>query len=157
MHRPLHLVEHEDRRPTVMMDGFFVVWLQSYFKHAKLPVFEELRKVLKNRWHFLSDEAATKLIYLAQHHQKVEKSPGYLEVGRQPVGHSFWSEILCRGDLKNMKPKIPTARDKRWALETIGSNARLLHNGLFADRSAAATWRTCPRHSRSRPARGDYG
>jgi len=41
MHRSLHLVEHEDRRPPVMVDGFFVVWLQSYFKHTKLPVFEE--------------------------------------------------------------------------------------------------------------------
>jgi hypothetical protein len=41
MHRSLHLVEHEDRRPPVMVDGFFIVWLQSYFKHAKLPIFEE--------------------------------------------------------------------------------------------------------------------
>jgi hypothetical protein len=30
-------------------------------------------------------------------------------------------------------------KDKRWALETIGSNARLLHNRLFPGRSAAAT------------------
>ena len=31
----LDLVEDEDRRPPMMVDGFFVVRLQSYLKHAK--------------------------------------------------------------------------------------------------------------------------
>src|SRR5262249_24234680 len=39
---------------------------------------------------------------------------------------------------------------------SLGSNARLVHNRLFPGRRAAATSRTCTRHSRSTPARGDY-
>jgi|SRR6516225_2927023 hypothetical protein len=46
MHRPFDLVEHEDRRPPMMMDGFFVVWLQNYFKHAKPSVLEKNFMVL---------------------------------------------------------------------------------------------------------------
>ena len=41
MHRSLDLVEYEDRRPSMMVDGFFVIWLQSYLKHAKPLVLEE--------------------------------------------------------------------------------------------------------------------
>src|SRR6476660_432647 len=41
MYRRLNLVEHEDRRPPVMVDGFLVVRLQSYLKDAKPLVFEK--------------------------------------------------------------------------------------------------------------------
>ena len=41
MHWPLDLVEHENRRPPMMVDGFFVVWLQSYVKHTKALALEE--------------------------------------------------------------------------------------------------------------------
>jgi hypothetical protein len=41
MHWPLDLVEHENGRPPMMVDGFFVVWLQSYFKHPKALALEE--------------------------------------------------------------------------------------------------------------------
>src|SRR5262249_11298669 len=40
VHGPLHLVEHEQRWPSVMMDGLFVLWLQGYFKDAKPLVLE---------------------------------------------------------------------------------------------------------------------
>ena len=43
------------------------------------------------------------------------------------------------------------------SLASGGRNSRLTHNRLFPGRRAAATWRTCPRHSRNPPARGDYG
>ena len=49
------------------------------------------------------------------------------------------------------------SKDKRWACETGGSNARLTHNRLLPGRRAAATSRTRNGHSRSTPARGDYG
>ncbi len=42
-------------------------------------------------------------------------------------------------------------------LESSGRNSRLTHNRLYPGRRLAATWRTCPRHSRNPPARGDYG
>ncbi len=51
MHRPLHLVEHENRRPSMMMDRLFVVWLQSYFEDAKPLVFENDFVVLRSRHH----------------------------------------------------------------------------------------------------------
>ena len=51
MYRPLHLVEHEHRWPSVMMDGLFVVWLQGYFKDAKPLVLEEDFVVLWSRYH----------------------------------------------------------------------------------------------------------
>ena len=38
---PLHLVEHENGRPPMMVDGFFVVWLQSYVKHTMALALEE--------------------------------------------------------------------------------------------------------------------
>ena len=38
---PLDLVEHENGRPPMMVDGFFVVWLQSYVKHTKALALEE--------------------------------------------------------------------------------------------------------------------
>ena len=41
MHWSPDLVEDEYRRPPMMVDGFFVVRLQSYLKHAKPLVFEE--------------------------------------------------------------------------------------------------------------------
>src|SRR5215472_6074964 len=40
----------------------------------------------------------------------MEESPGYLEIGSHPICHSFWSEILRRGGLKNMKALIGRAR-----------------------------------------------
>jgi hypothetical protein len=43
------------------------------------------------------------------------------------------------------------------SLDSSGPNSRLTHNRLFPGRRAAATWRTCPRHSRNPPARGAYG
>ena len=45
----------------------------------------------------------------------------------------------------------------RWTSVTLGSNARLIHNRLSPARRAAATSRTRTGHSRSTPARGDYG
>jgi hypothetical protein len=39
-------------------------------------------------------------------------------------------------------------------LESSGRNSRLTHNRLYPGRRAAATWRTCPRHSRNPPALG---
>ena len=39
----------------------------------------------------------------------MEESPSYLEIGSHPICHSLWSEILCRGDLKTMKPVIARA------------------------------------------------
>ena len=41
MHRSLDLVEHEDRRPSMMVDGFFVVWLQSYLKQQQQQSFKD--------------------------------------------------------------------------------------------------------------------
>jgi hypothetical protein len=41
MHWWLDLVEHENRRPSMMVDGFFVVRLQGYLKHAKPLILEE--------------------------------------------------------------------------------------------------------------------
>ena len=41
MHWSLDLVEHENRRPPMMVDGFFVVWLQSYVKHTKALALKE--------------------------------------------------------------------------------------------------------------------
>jgi hypothetical protein len=38
---PLDLVEHKHRRPSMMMDGLFVVWLQGHLKHAKPLVLED--------------------------------------------------------------------------------------------------------------------
>jgi putative transposase len=52
---------------------------------------------------------------------------------------------------------VQQSKDKPWASEAPGSKVRLTHNRLFPGRRAAATSRTCPRHSRSTPARGDYG
>jgi hypothetical protein len=40
-HRSLDLIEHEYRRPSVMVDGFFVVMFQGYLKHAQPLVFKE--------------------------------------------------------------------------------------------------------------------
>jgi hypothetical protein len=48
----------------------------------------------------------------------MEESPDHLEIGGHPVCHSLWSKILCRGDLKNVKPIIAKARktnDRRWS------------------------------------------
>jgi hypothetical protein len=42
-------------------------------------------------------------------------------------------------------------------LESSGRNSRLTHHRLYPGRRAAATWRTCTRHSRNPPARGDDG
>lgn len=42
------------------------------------------------------------------------------------------------------------------ASEAVGPNARLIHNRLFPAPCAAATSRTCARHSRSTRVRGDY-
>ena len=55
----------------------------------------QLRKVLKNRGHFPSDEAATKLIYLALRNitKRLEKSTSNLESGRDPVRHPIRGEI----------------------------------------------------------------
>jgi hypothetical protein len=42
--------------------------------------------------------------------------------------------------------------------EEVGRCEPLItHNRLFSGRRAAATLRTCTRHSRNPPARGDYG
>ena len=41
MHWSLDPIEHENGRPPMMMDGFFVVWLQGYVKHTKTLAFEE--------------------------------------------------------------------------------------------------------------------
>jgi putative transposase len=49
------------------------------------------------------------------------------------------------------------SKDKRWAGDKLGSKERLTHKRPYPDRHAAATSRTCPRHSRSAPVRGAYG
>src|SRR5215469_6853443 len=41
MHWSLNLVEDENRRPPMMVDGFFVVWLQSHLQHAQPLVLKE--------------------------------------------------------------------------------------------------------------------
>ena len=51
VYRSLHLVEHEYRRPPMMMDGLFIVWLQGYLKHAKPLVLEDDFVVLWSRHH----------------------------------------------------------------------------------------------------------
>jgi transposase-like protein len=55
----------------------------------------QLRKALKNRGHFPSDEAATKLIYLAL--RNITKSwknpPAHLEDGGQPIRDPIRGEI----------------------------------------------------------------
>jgi len=51
VHRPLHLVEHENRRPSMMMDRLFVVRLQSYLEDAKTLVLENDFVVLRSRNH----------------------------------------------------------------------------------------------------------
>jgi len=63
-----------------------------------------------------------------------------LETGGNPICQSLWSKILCRGDLKKRAAdhcQIP--KDKQYALEPIGRNARLTHNRLYPGRRAAAT------------------
>src|ERR1700675_186899 len=48
----------------------------------------------------------------------MDQSSDYLETGGYPVCHSLWSEILCRGDLKNVQPiiaKAPKTNDRRWS------------------------------------------
>jgi hypothetical protein len=57
----------------------------------------------------------------------------------------------------NQNGRLKTA-DTRWASISPGPNARLIHDRLFPDRRAAATSRIrLGGHSRSTPARGDYG
>jgi|RhiMetdeSRZDD1v2_1073273.scaffolds.fasta_scaffold82771_3 hypothetical protein len=51
VYRPLHLVEHEHRWPSMMMDRLFVVWLQGYLKHAKSLVLEDNFVMLRSRHH----------------------------------------------------------------------------------------------------------
>jgi hypothetical protein len=41
MNRTLNLIEHKNGRPPMMVDGFFVVWLQNYVEHTKALVLEE--------------------------------------------------------------------------------------------------------------------
>jgi hypothetical protein len=60
----LALVEHEDRRPAMMVDGFFVVWLQSYFKHAKPFVLEEGFVVLWRSDYGVQCRIPSKCIYI---------------------------------------------------------------------------------------------
>jgi hypothetical protein len=48
----------------------------------------------------------------------MKEPPDHLEAGRNPICHSLWSKILCRGDLKKVKPIIAKARktnDGRWS------------------------------------------
>jgi hypothetical protein len=47
VNRSLDLIEHEDRRPTMMMDRFFVVWLQRYLKNTQPVVLEKDFMVLR--------------------------------------------------------------------------------------------------------------
>jgi integrase-like protein len=58
---------------------------------------------------------------------------------------------------KDTTSRTKHQKDKRWAPQPPGSNARLTHNRLSPDRHAAATYRTCTRHSRSIPVRADCG
>src|SRR5215469_6695217 len=51
VYRSLDLVEHEYRRPAMMMDGLFVVGLQGYLEHAKPLVLEDNFVVLWSRYH----------------------------------------------------------------------------------------------------------
>ena len=50
MHWPLDLVEHENGRPPMMVDGFFVVWLQSYVKHTKALALEKDFVAQRRKW-----------------------------------------------------------------------------------------------------------
>src|SRR6266436_9042243 len=48
----------------------------------------------------------------------MEEPPDHLEAGRNPIRHSLWSKILCRGDLKKVKPifaKAKKTNDGRWS------------------------------------------
>ena len=59
-----------------------------YTTNAIESLHMELRKALKNRGHFPSDEAATKLIYLALRNiTKKWNPPDHLEAGGNPVCH----------------------------------------------------------------------
>src|SRR6516165_4856629 len=51
MHWSLNLVEDENRRPPMMVDGFFVVWLQSHLQHTQPLVFKEDFVMLWRRDH----------------------------------------------------------------------------------------------------------
>src|SRR5271170_7890188 len=81
----------------------------------------------------------------------MEESPDYLETGGYPVCHSLWSKILCRGDLKNVKPIIAKARktnDRRWS--RVASTRDLPTIAFFRAGVLLRRWRTCTRHSRNR-------
>ena len=65
-----------------------------YTTNAIESLHMQLRKVLKNRGHFPSDEAAkAHLSGLAKHHQTVEKSTSNLESGGDPIRHPIRGEI----------------------------------------------------------------
>jgi hypothetical protein len=52
------------------------------------------------------------LIYLAFRDiaKKWKNPPLTWKLAATPISHSLWSHILCRGDLKTMKPVIARAR-----------------------------------------------
>ena len=113
-----------------------------YTTNAIESLHMQLRKVLKTRGHFPSDEAATKLIYLALRDitKKWKNPPVTWKLAANPICHSIWSKILCRRDLKKREANhCQSQKDKRWALEPIGFDTRLTHNRLYPGRHAAAT------------------
>jgi hypothetical protein len=71
-----------------------------YTTNAIESLHMQLRKVLKNRGHFPSDEAATKLIYLVLR----DITSDYLETGSQPICDQIRRKIFRgRRRLKTMK------------------------------------------------------
>lgn len=49
--RRLDLVEHENRRPAMMMDWLFVIWIKRYFKDAKTLILVKHLVVLWSGYH----------------------------------------------------------------------------------------------------------
>ena len=58
----------------------------------------QLRKIIKTRGHFPSDDAATKLIWLALRNMPAKSVPGgiRLEVRHEPVRYSVWRAFYQR-------------------------------------------------------------
>ena len=76
-----------------------------YITNAMENLHMQLRKVLKNRSHFPSDEAATKLIFLALRNiaRRWKEAADQLEVSDHPIGYPIWRALFCGRTLKAMQ------------------------------------------------------
>jgi mutator family transposase len=94
-----------ERRTEVGFFAYKEIREIIYTTNAIESLHMQLRKVLKNRGHFPSDEAATKLIYLVLHNIiKKWETAYYLETGSQPICDQIWRKIFCgRRRLKHEK------------------------------------------------------